>query len=372
MRTTESKRKTLFITGAAGYVGAMLVDQFSGRDDVGTIIALDKEACPDFLKDRAGVIWIQWNLADEGWEALVSPYRPNIVIHCAWEIRELYGRRALQWRWNVGGSERVFRFAFSQSGVETLIHFSSAAVYGASPAQRPEYRFRESDPLREEEYSYGKEKKHTEELLHSLRQSHGRVSRPCVYVVRPAAITGPRGRFMRVRFGLQSALSGDLTEDFLYRIVSLMVSFVPATPWWVRQFVHEDDVCDIISLLAFRGCPPAARAGASRAGGGPYEVFNLAPPGEPVRARHMARAVGKKVLPVAPWMVRVVYFIFWHLTRGKIPTGRGVWRFYSYPVLIDGGKISRECHYTYRYDSLTAFQTTPGRYEQYVPPEKRT
>ena len=39
----------LFITGGAGYVGAMLTDQFARRPDVESLILLDKESYPDLL-----------------------------------------------------------------------------------------------------------------------------------------------------------------------------------------------------------------------------------------------------------------------------------------------------------------------------------
>ena len=52
------KQLILFITGGAGYVGAMLADQFSKRSDVKEIVLLDKEARPDLLRDNAKIFYI--------------------------------------------------------------------------------------------------------------------------------------------------------------------------------------------------------------------------------------------------------------------------------------------------------------------------
>jgi nucleoside-diphosphate-sugar epimerase len=352
------KTHILFITGAAGYVGAMLCDQFSKRDDVSEIIALDQEECPELLRNNVKIHWITANTSDGTWQKEVRQFSPTTVIHTAWQIRDMYGRKKVQWKWNVEGAGAVFDFALSIPTVEKLFHFSTAAVYGAFRDNTVDRRFTEEDPLREKEYRYALEKQHVEENFEQVWRSASH--KPHVFVLRPAAITGPRGRFMRVRFGLQSALSGHLKGNVLYRIISLMVSFVPATPWWVRQFIHEDDVTDIVSLFVFN--IPAREA---------YEVFNITPPGDPVLATHMARAVGKKVLPIYPWMVRLAYFFFWHITRGKIPTSRGIWRFYSYPIVMNGEKISRVYEYQYKYSSQNAFQYTTGRYESYVPKKDR-
>lgn len=358
-----NKQHTVFITGAAGYVGAMLCEQYSLRSDVAKIVALDKEEQPDSLKNNPKISWITANTADRDvWYARVKEIKPNIVIHTAWQIREIYGNRALTWRWNVEGSKNIFTYAFENPSVERLVHFSTASIYGAFPENTLAHYFTESEPMREKEYIYAVEKQKVEEILTGFvnsAQAAGTAA-PLVSVVRPAAITGPRGRFARIRFGLQAALAGQLRGNVFYKIVSLMVSYVPATKGWVRQFIHEDDVTDIVATLAF-----------SESVAHQFEIFNITPPGEPVFPQQMGEITGKKLLMIQPWMARFAFFMFWHISRGKIPNGRGVWRFYCYPILMDGTKLTRLTGYAYQYNSRDAFRYTDGRYESAVPDAMR-
>lgn len=344
----------VFITGAAGYVGAMLVEQFSKRVDVAKVIGLDKEPMPEMLAGNPKLLYVQANTSDGSWQEIIAVEKPDIVIHSAWQIRMLYGRNETTWKWNVDGSKAIFDFAFTNLGVRRLVHFSTVSLYGAYATNTFEHRFTENEPMREEQYLYGVEKRKAEEVLNDIVAKAGGAG-PLVAVVRPAAITGPRGRYMRIRFGLQSALSGQL-KGGVYGLVAALTARVPATKGWVRQFIHEDDVVDIVEKLAFDEWK-----------GGRHEIFNITPPGPPVYAPDMAKAVGKKVLPIEPWMARVAYFFFWHLTRGKIPTAPGSWRFYSYPLVVDGSKLTRVWNYQYSVDSKTAFVSTAGRYESFVP-----
>lgn len=350
-------KHTVLITGAAGYVGTMLVRRFMAREDVALVIGIDKEPVPDLIKDDTKLVYLQMNLVDEGWEALVAAHAPDIVIHTAWQIRELYGNRPLTWAWNVEGSERVFRFAYQHAFVKRLIHFSTVASYGAFPTNTVEHRFTEDEPFRETDYLYAEEKRVAEERLEAcFANAQNKVP---TAVVRPAAITGPRGRYMRIRFGLQAALAGQLKDSFVYRLVSVMTRFVPVTPRWVRQFIHEDDVVNLVELLAL-STPK-----------GDYEVFNICPPGPVVRGADMAEAVGKKALLIQPWMARLPFAFLWHATRGKIPTARGSWKGYSYPIAVDGSKLTKVYGYEYQYPSLDAFRYTSGEYEAFVPEEAR-
>lgn len=348
--------KTIFITGGAGYVGEMLCDQFSKRDDVEAIIALDKEPQSDWSQTFPKVTYIQHNLADDGWQELVAEHQPDTVIHTAWQIRAMYGDPKEQWRWNVGGSDKVFDFALAQESVKKLIYFSTASSYSARQDNRFEHLFTEDEGFRDDDYIYALEKKVTEEHLKEKYEAAGRPDLSVV-VVRPAAITGPRGRYMRIRFGLQSALQGNLKGNPVYKLVTMLTAFVPATKGWVRQFIHEDDVNDLVQYFTFNEAPSQ------------YEVYNITPVSDPVYAPDMAKAVGKRILPIQPWMARIAFFAFWHGTRGKVPTCPGSWRFYSYPIVMSGEKLATV--YTCQYSSKDAFQYTDGRYESYVPAEQK-
>ena len=58
------KGLTLFITGGAGYVGAMLAEQFAKRPDVHEIICLDKEPEPEIFVANPKITWISANTSD--------------------------------------------------------------------------------------------------------------------------------------------------------------------------------------------------------------------------------------------------------------------------------------------------------------------
>lgn len=348
-------KQTLLITGAAGYVGAMLIDIFSRRDDVARIIGLDKEPIPDLIKDAPKLTYIQANTADLSWKRATAEARPDIVIHTAWQIREMYGRRRLQWQWNVDGSGNVFDFAFSIPSVKKLIYFSTVASYGAYPSNTVEHRFTEAEGFRKTDYLYAEEKRIVEEHLRSKYEvARARGSSVEVAIIRPAAITGPRGRYMRIRFGLQAALSGQLKESFIHRIISLMVSFVPVTAKWCRQFIHEDDIADIVALFAFS----ALKSG--------YDVFNACPPGPVVTGADMAEAVGKRSVRISPWLIRIAFFFTWNLSLGRVPTSKGGWKSYSYPIAVDGSKLTNLYGFQYRWQSKEAFVKKEGRYAKYA------
>ena len=346
-------KHTVFITGAAGYVGAMLVDQWSRRDDVAEIIALDMVDPEPFVSEAPKTTWIKANTSDDSWKETVAAKNPDIVIHAAWQIRNLYWHPKRQWKWNVEGSENIFSFTFGLPSTKQLIYFSSASIFGADPKNEIDHLFGADAPLRDEEYLYAKEKRVVEEhLREKCSQKRDDLS---VSIVRPAAITGPRGRYGRIRFGLQSALSGNLKGHFFYRIVTLLTSFVPASKKWCRQFIHEDDIVDIITKIAFESASHDV------------ELYNLTPPGDVVLSKDMGEATGKHVVLMPPFLIRIAFFFACNLTFGIVPTAAGAWRFYCYPIVMDGSRVTEKLGHTYAYSSKEAFVTKEGRYSSVVP-----
>lgn len=327
------------ITGAAGYVGAMLCHQFSKSPDLEKIIAIDMRTMPPLLKDNKKIVWITANLAENIWKIPALINKPEVVIHCAWQIRELYGRRDLQKRLNMDSSRAVFEFCFKSSFVKKVIYFSTISCYGAYSENTLDKPFVEGDELRESELSYGLDKKTCEEELKKLYEESDRSKQ--VIVLRPASVTGPRGRSL------------DTKRMSLLNIFNNVLPFIPVgSGSWFRQFVHEDDITDVVGMFTFGG----------RKFGQGYEVFILSP-NDYVSAKEMGQLFKKSVLFIPPPLIRISFFILRHLSSGRIPASQGSWRYLCYPVPVDGSLITRKYGFEYSSSSHEALEQEDGRYE---------
>ena len=152
------------ITGAAGYVGGMLCDQFSKRSEIDTIVAIDKDPMPKLLEGNNKIVWIDANLSDETWQKETEKYSPTVFVNCAWQIREMYGNQKTQWKWNVEGANNVYDFVFSHDSIKRFVHFSTVSSYGAYSTNTLDF-ITEERPFTENSYLYGIEKRVAEENL---------------------------------------------------------------------------------------------------------------------------------------------------------------------------------------------------------------
>ena len=125
---------------------------------------------------------------------------------------------------------------------------------------------------------------------------------------------------------------------------------MPVIGNWTRQFVHEDDITDVVTIGAFGENRP-----------GSIDMF-IVSPNDIIDGATMAQLTHKKALPVPASCARVGFGFLWHATRGRIPTAPHVWKFMAYPICVDGSKVTRELGHDYAYTSRQAISELRGRY----------
>jgi nucleoside-diphosphate-sugar epimerase len=326
----------VLVTGAAGYVGSILLETLQAIDAVGGIVGIDLKPRPDRLARNTKLTWIQADVSTDDWQAAAREHGVDAVVHLAFQIRQLYGHReATQRRWNIEGARKVFAFALGEPSVRRLIHFSTVTAYGAQAGNSVANLFRESAALRERDYLYGSHKREIEGLLEEAYAAadHG----THVVVLRCASISGPYGRFALGRFGIVSTLTG-------------LLPFLPCgRADFGRQYLHEDDVEAIVAMLL---------TAPEKAG---YEVFNASPE-DYLAADDLALLLRKRTVLVSPTLLRGFFALCWHASRGRIPTPRGAWKFVSFPIAVDGSSLTRVYGYRYRFTSVEALMARSGRH----------
>jgi len=329
----------IILTGASGYIGSQLMDLWLKEDRIEEIIAIDLKD-PRFLfeKNNPKVRFIKKNVADINFEAELPNFGEiGAVVHAAYLIRTPYFHKAEHLRSNIFGAENVFKFALNNK-ILKLIHFSTVAVYGAKKGNSLERPFKENDAIQEDKITYGKDKGEIEKILQNLNQKYQNQSETEISVLRIGSVSGPFGKLVVGKKGLQSFLRG-------------LLPFIPITgEVSARQFVHEDDIIAAVNFCLFEPL------------GEKYNVFNLAPNGL-LTFREIAKILNKKIFKFPKFFFRTVFWLAWHLSLGKIPTPPGVVNSYAYPIIVDGLEICSK-GFDYKYTGRDAFLALKGRYSK--------
>ena len=324
-RNIQLSKKTILVTGAAGFIGANLVRQLLSMDLQGTVIGIDnmndyydvslKEYRLQELEKVARLSSSQWvfshgNIADKALLGEVfARYKPSIVVNLAAQagVRYSITNPDVYIESNLLGFYNILeacRHSYDNGapGVEHLVYASSSSVYGGNT----KVPFSTEDKVDHPVSLYAATKKSNELLAHCYAKLY---NIPCTGL-RFFTVYGPAGRPDMAYFGFTNQLlAGKTIQIFNHGHCE-------------RDFTYVDDIVEGV-VRVMKGAPEK-KTGADGLPIPPYAVYNIGG-GHPVNLldfvdilqQELVRAgvlpidydfeAHKKLVPMQPGDVPVTY-----------------------------------------------------------------
>ncbi|MFP4607796.1 MAG: NAD-dependent epimerase/dehydratase family protein [Thiohalospira sp.] len=310
------------VTGGSGSLGRAVVPALAAAPEITAVRLLDPATPPADLPAEHRAV----DITDPDLGAALAD--SDALVHLAFVVHRggpgrPRSRRRMR-RINVLGSRNAFRAA-ARAGVGTVIHLSSAAVYGAWPDNPA--RLGEAAPLRPNPgFAYAEDKVAAEAELAAAAAAHPRLR---TVALRPPAILGPHAL------------------PLLRRLLTSPVRPAGGPP---LQCVHEDDVA------------AAIRAALTRDVRGP---FNLAAE-PPLTPELLAAATGRRPRALPAALLQALQRAAWPVTGawGEPGWGAGL----RHPLLLETARVRRELAWSPGWSATECVAATLGKGP--VPPSR--
>ena len=300
------------VTGAAGYLGRLLIRRLDRCDGVERILATDIRAVPPGeFSDKVAFVKHDIRAPIAG---LFAERHIDAVAHLAFVINAGRDDRAVRGV-NIGGLANVLE-GCANSGVRRLLYLSSATVYGAHSDNPP--LLTEASPLRPlNGFAYSDAKVEAESLLTDFAARHPDVG---VCILRACPILGAR--------------ADNFIAHNLARRLSVAVSGYDPP----MQFLHEDDAADVMANCLLNGA-----AG----------IYNIGGRGG-IRRSEMAAIAGGRLLRLPAALLYGLTGLSWRLGLQSSSPAIGL-DFIRYPWAVSAAKLEREHGLAARYSSREAW-----------------
>lgn len=262
--------KTVFVTGAAGFIGANLVTELIKTVPNIHIVGIDSMndyydvSIKDYrlekineLAAKTGVKWdfVKGNIADKGLiDKIFADYKPAVVVNLAAQagVRYSITNPAAYIEANIVGFYNILE-ACRNNPVEHLVYASSSSVYGSNKKVPYSTEDKVDNPVS----LYAATKKSNELMAHAYSKLYNIPSTG----LRFFTVYGPAGRPDMAYFGFTNKLlKGETIEIFNFGNCK-------------RDFTYVDDIVEGIKRVMERA--PEKKQGDDGLPLPPYKVYNI-------------------------------------------------------------------------------------------------
>ena len=314
-KADRTARPCVLVTGAAGYVGALLLDRlYERRDLLSGLVALDVREIPAERR-RTGVRYAAMDVRAPEIADVFKEHAVDVVVHLATIVTPgKKSDRAFERSVDVGGTRNVLSACLA-AGVRKLVVTSSGAAYGYH-ADNPAW-LTETDALRgNPEFAYSDHKRQVEEMLADARRDHPELAQ---LVLRPCTILGETSA---------NQITALFEKRFVLGITGASTPFV---------FVWDGDVVECLAEGVVRDVTGA---------------YNVAGDGT-LTMREIAGLLGKPYLPLPVGLLGSALSVLKRL--GLTRYGPEQVDFLRYRPVLSNERLKREFGYTPRLSSREAF-----------------
>ncbi|GAA3764633.1 NAD-dependent epimerase/dehydratase family protein [Streptomyces tremellae] len=325
--------RVVLVTGAARQLGGRLVRRLVREPGVERVVAVDAVDPPHPLD---GAVFVRADIRRPAIARVLAEHRADTVVHMDVTGTPLAGgSRASVKESNVIGTMQLLGACQKSPAVRRLVVKSSTSVYGSAP--RDPAVFTETTPPKSlPSGGFAKDAVEVEGYVRGFARRRPDVA---VSVLRFANILGPTA-------------DTPLGEYFSLPVLPTVFGYDPRL-----QFVHEDDVLDILLLVA-----DEERSGALGSG-----TFNVAGDGVLLLsqcARRLGRPTVPVLLPAVTWMGSALR------TTGMTDFAPEQIRLLTHGRVVSTDRLREALGFTPAYATAAAFAAfAAGRGAGLLPPE---